>query len=176
MIIIRRLTPELRKELKKPIGILIRGSFSETMRKLKNMVREEKPPKIISVGDRVSKNLVENGVLPHLSIVDNRVMRRRILPITLTADETYYVRNPPGTITNEAFVEIQKSLKQNRRVKIVVDGEEDLLALAAVLYAPENSFVVYGQPREGIVVVRVTGEKKAKVAEILKSMKNVSKS
>jgi uncharacterized protein (UPF0218 family) len=52
-----RLTPELRKKLKKPIGTLIRGSFNETMKKLKDLVEKENPPMIISVGDSVSKNL-----------------------------------------------------------------------------------------------------------------------
>lgn len=171
----RRLTPELRKKLKEPVGILIRGSFAETMKKLKSMVKEEKPPKIVSVGDTVSKNLVKNGVVPQLAIVDGRVMRREIPPITLAADETFYVRNPPGTITDEAFAEIQRSLRQKRRIKMVVDGEEDLLTLVAVLHAPENSFVVYGQPREGIVVVKVTDEKRAEVTEILNAMETVSK-
>jgi len=47
--------------------------------------------------------------------------------------------------------------------------------LITVLYAPENSLVVYGQPREGIVVVKVTPEKKASAANFLKAMKNVRK-
>ena len=58
---------------------------------------------------------------------------------------------------------------------IVVEGEEDLLTLIAVLYAPENSFVIYGQPHSGVVVVKVTGQKKRQVQEFLNAMK-VSKS
>jgi len=165
-----RLTPELRKKLKKPIGTLIRGSFNETMKKLKDLVKKENPPMIISVGDSVSKNLTKNNMPLKLSIVDNKVMRKRIQPIALKADETLYVKNPPATLTEEALATIQEALEQNRRVKIVVDGEEDLLTLAAVLYAPENSFVVYGQPLEGIVVVKVTKQKKKEVTEVLKAM------
>jgi len=146
------------------------------MKKLKDMVEEEQPSRIVSVGDRVSKNLVQNGMFPQLSIVDNRVMRRKIQPIAVLADETFHIKNPRGTITNEAFAVIQMSLEKTCRVKIVVDGEEDLLTLVAVLYAPENAFVVYGQPREGIVAVKVTDKKKAEVAGILKAMENVSKS
>jgi len=170
------LTPELRIKLKKPIGTLIRGSFAETMKTFKDMTEKEKPPVIISVGDTVSRNLAEKHVLPQLSIVDNRVMRRNIEEaIPLTAEKTIHVKNPPGTITEEALVAIQDALKSNCRVKIVVDGEEDLLTLIAVLYAPENSFVIYGQPREGVVVVKATNEKKAEVAAILKAMENVRK-
>jgi len=173
--IVYSLTPELRVKLKKPLGTLIRGSFADTMKIFKDMAEKEKPAVVISVGDTVSKNLAENSVFPQLLIVDNRVMRKSIQPIPLTAEETIRVKNPPGTITEEAITAIQKALKNNRHVKIVVDGEEDLLTLIAVLYAPENSFVVYGQPYEGVVVVKATPEKKAEIAEILKDMENVRK-
>ncbi|RLI42864.1 hypothetical protein DRO59_02770 [Candidatus Bathyarchaeota archaeon] len=170
------LTSDLRKKLKKPVGLLIRGSFKETMRKLRRIVEEEKPVKIIAVGDRVSLNLVKNGLFPHLLIVDNKIMRRSVSPILISVNRTFRVKNPPGTITTEALSTIEEVLKQDYRTKIVVEGEEDLLTLAAVLYAPEKSFVVYGQPREGIVVVKVTKEKKAEVANFLKSMRKTSKS
>jgi len=169
------LTSELRLKLKKPIGTLIRGSFDETMKTFKGMMEKEKPAVIISVGDTVSKNLVENRVFPQLSIVDNKVMRKETRPIPITAEKTIKVKNPPGTITEEAIAAIQEALKSSCTVKIVVDGEEDLLTLIAVFHAPENSFVVYGQPYEGVVVVKVTREKKAEVAGILEAMKNVRK-
>lgn len=175
MKIVYRLTPELRRKLKEPIGTLIRGSFSETMKKFKDMVEKEKPGRIISVGDTVSENLVKNQMFPQLLIVDNRVMRKSIQPIPLTAKETVHAKNPRGTITEEALQAIQGALKCNHSVKIFVDGEEDLLTLIAVIHAQENSFVVYGQPYEGIVAVKVTPEKKAEVAEILKAMENVRK-
>jgi|DewCreStandDraft_5_1066085.scaffolds.fasta_scaffold04753_8 hypothetical protein len=169
------LTPELRIRLKKPLGMLIRGSFAETMKKFKDMVDKEKPAVIISVGDTVSRNLVENRILPQLSIVDNRVMRRSAQPLPPTEHKAVNVKNPPGTITEEALMAIQNALKTDWKTKIVVDGEEDLLTLIAILYAPENAFVVYGQPYEGIVVVKATSDKKAEIANILKTMENVRK-
>ena len=174
--IVYKLMPTLRRKLKRPLGMLIRGSYSETIRKVKDVIKKEKSPRIISVGDTVSENLVRNNIFPQLSIVDNKVMRKSIKPIALGADETVMVENPAGTITEEAVTAIQESLESNSRVKIVVDGEEDLLTLIAVSQAPENSLIVYGQPREGMVVVKATREKKAEVAEILKAMAIVSKS
>ena len=175
MAIAYSLTPELRIKLKKPIDTLIRGSFAETMKIFKDMTEKERSAVIISVGDTVSKNLAENHVFPQLSIVDNRVMRRNIQSIPLPAEKTIHIKNPQGTITEEALRAVQEALKSNCRVKIVVDGEEDLLTLIAVLYSPENSFIIYGQPYEGIVVVKATNEKKAEVAVILKAMENVRK-
>ena len=39
---------------------------------------------------------------------------------------------------------------------LLVDGEEDLATLPAVLAAPDGASVVYGQPGEGMVLVTVT--------------------
>jgi uncharacterized protein (UPF0218 family) len=164
-------TPKLRAKLKEPFGALIQGTFSETMSKLETIAEREKPPRIISVGDTVSRNLHEHGVNPQLSITDNKRMRKRIQPRIFPAKSIVRVKNPQGTITEEAITAIQEALESGEQAHIIVDGEEDLLTLIAVLHAPEGSLVVYGQPYEGIVVVKVTPEKKAKVMEILKAMK-----
>ncbi|MGB9853186.1 MAG: GTP-dependent dephospho-CoA kinase family protein [Candidatus Bathyarchaeales archaeon] len=169
------LPQKLQRQLKRPWGTLIRGSFSETANILEEILKKEKPPSIISVGDTVSKNLVKNKIFPNLLIIDNKVMRTAIKPASLPADKEMHVKNPPGTITKEALNTVQEAFKANCRVKIVVDGEEDLLTLAAAFYAPENSIVIYGQPHEGIVVVKVTQEKKAEVAQILKEMEKAAK-
>ncbi len=70
---------------------------------------------------------------------------------------------------------IKKAMEEKEHTHIVVKGEEDLLTLVAVLFAPENAFVVYGQPYSGVVVVKVTLERKARAQEFLNIMK-VSKS
>jgi uncharacterized protein (UPF0218 family) len=165
------LPSELRVKFKKPFGILVRGSFAETMDKLENMVKREKPPKIISVGDTVSRNLHERQINPQLSITDSKRRRKRIKPNIFTGKTIIQVRNPQGVITKEASAAIKQALESDDYVHIIVDGEEDLLTIVAVLYAPENSLVVYGQPFEGIVVVKVTSEKKTEAKEILKAMK-----
>jgi uncharacterized protein (UPF0218 family) len=169
------LTPELRVKLKAPIGTLIRGPYAETMKILKEIVRQEKPTFMISVGDVVSKSLAENSFFPHVSIVDNRIMRRNIPPVPLRTEKTINIKNPRGIITKEAVEAIQEAVDCDCSAKIVVDGEEDLLTLIAILYSPENTFVVYGQPHEGIVVVKVTQEKKNEIAAILRTMEDARK-
>lgn len=166
----------MRRALKQPLGILIRGSFVDTMKKLRKMTERENPTSIISVGDTVSKNLVKNGFHPKLYVIDNKCMRRSTKPFNLPADQTVYVTNPPGTITDEAKRAIEAALEESEQVKIVVKGEEDLLTLVAIAYATEDSYVIYGQPYEGIVVVKVTPQKKAEIASILKSMEGSLKS
>jgi uncharacterized protein (UPF0218 family) len=169
------LTAELRIKLKEPIGKLIRGSFTETAEELKNLIAQENPQTIIAVGDTVSENLAKSRLFPKLWVIDNKVMRKAIQPIPFMAKTTMHIRNPPGTITEEAVSAIREGLENRESVQIVVDGEEDLLTLIAIVYAPENALVVYGQPNEGIVVVKVTPEKRKEVVGILDDMRNVRK-
>jgi uncharacterized protein (UPF0218 family) len=138
---------------------------------IKAMVEKEKPAKIVTVGDRVTQDLTSNKLFPDVLIIDNRVMRKEITPISATAENTMNVQNPPGTITDEAWQAIETAMQESKRTKITVDGEEDLLTLVAVLAAPENSLVFYGQPHEGIVAVKATAETKQRVQNMIEEMK-----
>ena len=170
MTIAYTITPELRIKLKAPFGNLIQGTPSETMGKMKEQVEKEKPPKIISVGDVVSRNLHKYKINPQLTIIDNISLREQTNPQDVV-EKTVYVNNPQGTITIEAIFAVKQALERKEHTHIVVEGEEDLLTLVAVLYAPENAFVVYGQPYSGIVIVKVTSKKKAQAQELLNAMK-----
>lgn len=175
MRVVYSVTPEMRLILKEPIGTLIRGSFAQTMKTLKDLIAKENPLCIISVGDTVSRNVSDSGFCPRLSIVDNMTMRRRIQAVLPKTLRTYHTRNPQATITDEAIETIRQALYSPDQIRILVEGEEDLLTLIAVLYAPENSYVIYGQPYEGIVVVKVTDQKKREVSTLLKAMETSSK-
>ena len=131
---------------------------------------------IISVGDALSKALVENKVFPKVIIIDNKTMRGPIEPFVAEGYELVRFRNDQGTISEDAWKVLAAAIKDKNRVQATVEGEEDLLALVAILECPEGAFVVYGQPREGIVVVKVTSEKKVEIRRIVDSMKLVSKS
>lgn len=167
---IRVLTPELRRELKLPLGLLIRGSPRYTTERLKEIVDEKKPEKLIAVGDRASRSIIRKGIRLDVAVVDNRVMRKPIRPITLKTDKTYRVDNPAGTLTDEAWQVMAEAIRHNGRVKVLVEGEEDLLTLAAVLSSPEGSMVVYGQPRSGIVAIDVTEATKERFRRIVERM------
>jgi uncharacterized protein (UPF0218 family) len=165
------LTPELRLKLKEPFGSLIQGTAEETMARINELIKKEKPPRIISVGDVVSLNLHRHGVEPQLTIIDNVSLRDKAMPQEVVVEKTVYVDNPQGTIAQGAILAIKKALREKKHTHIVVKGEEDLLTLIAVLFAPENAFVIYGQPYSGVVVVKVTLERKARVQEFLNAMK-----
>ena len=146
------------------------------MKKLKKLIKNQNPSLIISVGDVVSHNMIQYEIFPDLLIVDNRVMRKPIQPININADQTLHARNPPGTLTDEAWVTIRDAIEQNGQTRVIIDGEEDLLTIAVVVTAPKDAIVVYGQPHEGIVIVKVTEETKKRMLHIIDEMKQSSKS
>ncbi|MCW4016492.1 MAG: DUF359 domain-containing protein [Candidatus Bathyarchaeota archaeon] len=166
----------MRNELKKPQGLLFEGPFEETMERLKELIEEEKPPSVISVGDIVSRNMLEHNIVLNVLIVDNKTMRKPIEPIMVDVEQILCANNPSGTITDEAWTAIKQAIEHKGRVKVMVEGEEDLLTIVTVLSAPNGAFVVYGQPRKGIVVVKVTQETKEKMRRIVDSMEQSSKS
>ena len=165
----------MREELKKPQGILIEGPFEETMHRLKMFIDKEKPSLVIAVGDIVSNQMIKFGLALDILIVDNRTMRKPTQPVVADVDQTFYAKNSPGTITNEAWATIRSAIELAGRSKIIIDGEEDLLTIVTVLSAPKNAVVIYGQPNVGIVVVKVTAEIKEKMRSIVDSMKKSSK-
>ena len=84
--------------------------------------------------------------------------------------QVFTCKNPPGEITQESIQTIQKAFSSDPPIRIIVDGEEDLLVIPVCIAAPENSVVMYGQPNEGLVIVHVTPEIRAKVQKILDVM------
>jgi hypothetical protein len=165
--------PKVLLKFKKPYGTLVEGSFSKTMQALETIVKTEKPSKIISVGDTVTRNLHQQGIIPQLSITDNKSMRKQLQPVTFPEKNLVKIKNPQGLITEEAIAAIRNALAGNKATHILVEGEEDLLTLIAVVYAPENALVIYGQPQKGVVVVKVTPEKRVDAEKIFKAMKSV---
>ncbi|MDR1993624.1 MAG: DUF359 domain-containing protein [Nitrososphaerota archaeon] len=145
------------------------------MTKFAVLLGAERPVDVISVGDVVTQNLHAWGVNPLLSVIDNVSLRDNILLPQPPVEKTLYAKNPSGGITLQAILAIKAALRSGLHTHIVVEGEEDLLTLIAVLYAPLNAFIVYGQPYCGIVVVKATSEKKAQIKELLNEMK-ISKS
>ena len=164
-----RLTDHLREELKKPLGILVKkGKEADYIRK--NLLNKDF---VITVGDRTTESFVLAGGKPKLEIVDLKEKRSIRVKTETAAEEIIKVRNEAGTISDEAIEVIKNSLNSPKRVRIEIDGEEDLLGIPCIIYAPEGSYVLYGQPNEGLVVVRVDRNMKNKANAILLSMEKV---
>ncbi|WP_435347825.1 GTP-dependent dephospho-CoA kinase family protein [Haloarchaeobius sp. HRN-SO-5] len=127
---------------------------------------------LVTVGDIVTYHLVEAGRQPDVALVDERTKRapvdEAVRDAVVNPDLT--VSNPAGTVTEELVVAIRDSLADGTATTIFVEGEEDLATLPAVLLAPDGASVVYGQPGEGMVHVRVTPESRARMRALVERM------
>ena len=151
-----KLPKYLRKELKKPIGDL-HESIDLIQEILQEQLSNEKL--VIGIGDVTTKTLVELGLTPQICIVDNLIERRPVQHNLDHTDNIVYVENPPGVLTDELMELIEDSIKTSTMTNpiiIVVDAEEDLAVLPAILNSPENTYILYGQPKEGVVLVNST--------------------
>lgn len=171
MKVIYQLNVKSRRKLHTPFGILVKGFLPDNKDEIDKILEIQKSPILISVGDKVSRDLFTNNFNLNLIIIDNKCMRKRIKPKKFFVEKIFSAKNPPGTITDQAIKAIIDALESSKRAQIVIDGEEDLLSLIAILHAPINAFVIYGQPNEGIVVIKVSEKSKEDVKKILKEMK-----
>lgn len=155
--------------LKQPFGQLITGEPKATMSQLKSIIRRANPNRISAVGDVVSRETLKAGIRVNLRIIDRISMRKPSEAFDVRSVKTYRVKNPAGFITQEAWNTIKEAMR-NLDALIIVDGEEDLLTLPSIVESPENAFVLYGQPNQGLVVVTTGLDEKHEANGILSRM------
>jgi len=150
----------MRSELKEPLGLLLEGEPRETVARLEKMLSRLRPVLFASVGDVSSRSLMEAGIQPDIVVVDNRVMRGDVEPMSLWDRTAIRTQNHPGTIGSDSWRALGEAVRLKRGVAVIVEGEEDLLVLPLIDLMPLGSLIAYGQPRAGMVVVEVTEERK----------------
>lgn len=155
------MTQQAWEKMQERIGLLITGEIPEPYKTLKGMLAGEK---VIAIGDVVAENMLKVGIEPDMIVVDGKSMRTNRMK-KIECDIT--VKNPASELTEELISAVRKGYK-----RIFVEGEEDLAALPAILYAESNTLVVYGVPSEGIMVIRPTEENKQKVKDVLALFEN----
>ena len=166
------LTEETRSSLKAPLGRLLSGDAREIYGELAKLVSLKRPPRVVFVGDAVSRNATMMGIRRDLMIVDNREMRTETKPFDASATRIFRVHNEPGTISMHAWAAVQEAIETGDAI-LVVEGEEDLLTLVAMAVAPLGSFVIYGQPDEGLVLVEVDDSAKKSACSFLEGMTRI---
>ena len=152
-----------RRKLKRPLGVLVERPDEG---KIRTLIKQP----FATVGDKVTESFCSLGFKPKLEIVDGREMREERLPPEGCYQLLIKVRNPAGKITGEALKAVREALKTDLRIRILVDGEEDLLALPCILYGPDGLRVFYGQPGKGIVYVDVNSASREKARRLLEEM------
>lgn len=149
-----------------------RGAFKEPMGPVytdsERLLADAGEP-ILAVGDVVTAHLVAAERQPDVALVDGRTQRGGLDEsirdrlddldeVDGFDDSDRTVSNPPATLTRELLAALREAVDAEGETVVLVDGEEDLAAVPAVLVAPDGGAVVYGQPGEGMVLIEVTGE------------------
>ncbi len=159
-----RLPEELRPKLAEPLGRVFSGEEAAGP-EFEKLVREA--PMVVTVGDRVTDTLANLGRIPEVQVVDGVERRRKRDPPRSGYARLLKVKNPAGTLTLEAISGMRSAFLGKKPVRVLVQGEEDLMAILAIAMAPVSAFVFYGQPGVGVVAVRANAIAKSRNRAIL---------
>ncbi len=166
------LPDSLRGDLQKPLGEIL------PQNQCKAHILSHKDDICITVGDVTTETVFYCGVQPSLIIIDLQVERKPYQSLEAyklpKKYEVLHIKSGPGYISKTALKALntwKKTLKERKRLALIVEGEEDLLVLPAIAAAPVGSIVYYGSPpisgMEGLVEVIVSTSLKKQVTHIL---------
>lgn len=111
----------------------------------------------VIVGDTTLETFINNNWHYNLGIFDRKRQRKEVVSEVLDSLENVIeTKNEPGKITKAAVSTVQNWLEDKNFKHVFVAGEEDLIAVAAVLLLPLGSYVYYGQPSVGMIECLVT--------------------
>jgi len=162
-----KLPDSLRDSFKNPLGVLLPEEITDKEYIQKHLSDDSY---IITVGDRTTEKMIDFGIIPSLQIIDGLEKREKRESIKIENIVELTVDNPAAEITLPSIEIIKKAFTMNGPVRIMVNGEEDLLVIPVCIYAPDNAVVMYGQPNEGLVIVKVTSEIRNKTQKLLDLM------
>ena len=163
------LTRSLRGRLKKPMG---RFFTPEELTSPQFRKSFEDATLVITVGDRVTDTVHAIGRTPDVQVVDGRERREERREPDAPFKKLIEVSNPAGSLTSMAISAARRSFRERQRpVRILVKGEEDLMTIPALIYAPDGSVVFYGQPGKGVVMVTVDSSSRERARRVLSAMK-----
>jgi uncharacterized protein (UPF0218 family) len=163
-----KLPENLREQLKIPLGELILEKEADKKNIQKHLSEKSY---IITIGDRTTEKMIDFGLIPSLQIIDGQEKRVvRDIPKSFDTATNLSCDNPAAEITAQSIETIKEAFVSKTPVRIMVNGEEDLLVIPVCIYAPENSVVMYGQPNEGLVIVEVTPEIRNKTQKLMDLM------
>ncbi len=188
----------MRKEFSKPLGKLFKGDPEVSFPKAINWMNSqfsgllrvstlEKSHIIIGVGDIVSEEIIQNKFLRPLMkylFIDGETQRGRnqlmIPDLETSIKKTFY--NPAGFINEEIFEFIRETINDDNQYIVIIDGEEDLLVIPAILES-NKTFIFYGQPpitdvippiSAGCVVIYNNSEVKHRIKKLFEQLERVS--
>lgn len=157
-----RLPQRLRERLASPFGPVM------TADELARWTDRSKPA--AAIGDVCAHDAAER--LPNLRmvVIDLRTRRGPLPPDDLLrtwGDRSLAVASPPEVITAPLYNAVLDAARFEGRTRVVVEGEEDLAVLPAIMHLAPGATVIYGMPNRGVTAVRVDDESQGLAREFL---------
>ena len=159
--------------LKEPFGKLIKNDAINK----ESLNREfDRAHKIITVGDTTTEKQVLLGYIPDISVVDGKEKRVKKPKIfEYPTDKILHFENKPGELDENVIAQIIQltQRKLESKIQFIIEGEEDLIALPFLMFSPDNWVICYGQPYDGLVIVRVNEESRKRAKLIFNKVFNI---
>ncbi|MFC5367759.1 GTP-dependent dephospho-CoA kinase family protein [Salinirubrum litoreum] len=160
-----RLPDDLRGAFKEPFGPV----YTDAER----LLADAGTP-LVAVGDVVTYHLRQAGHEPQVAVIDGQTEREAVSDeIARVLDGEAHrveVENAQATLSEDLLRALVDALDSAEPTVIVVEGEEDLATLPAMVAVPTGGSVVYGQPGEGMVLVSVDDEARSEARELLRRL------
>jgi pantetheine-phosphate adenylyltransferase len=109
-------------------------------------IRSIKDPCIV-IGDVVTQYCMDHGIPFSQAYIDGK-SKHAVYSLTLRPEyslQKTQIQNPAGSITSQAAQKVTETLHEPREI-IQIEGEEDLLTVAAVILLPFGTRIIYGYP------------------------------
>lgn len=155
------LPEKMRKNLRKPLGRVFNSIDTVII-----YINSIKPTQLIAVGDIIVDSLIKNKIDPDIKVIDFKSRRKELSIFNIQFSKNLQIPsdkyiNRPGTINFKTAEKLKELIKKGNGW-LIIEGEEDLLTLPAILYAHLGSLVLYGHWQFGIIAVYIDEEVKKK--------------
>ncbi len=144
-----------------------RDFFTNPQGEIVKEPQHEEKSIICVVGDTSLETFIENNWGYDLGIYDKRQQRQVVKSKVITSIKpNLIIDNIAGDISPQLVKSLKEALNNNAK-HLFVEGEEDLAAVALALLLPLDSTIYYGQPNQGLVMMKITEKLKNKIYQVL---------
>ncbi|MHA1341204.1 MAG: DUF359 domain-containing protein [Promethearchaeota archaeon] len=194
-------TSEIYKKIEKPIDFFLPNSakIQNTLKNLNKILKSLRKKynfkndfQINCVGDVITENLIKHKKLRRklkICCIDLKThgKKRQFNNFNYFENKIEVKNIGRNRISSNSLKGIQNATKLDGKTLILVDGEEDLLVAAMILFSKEGNFVLYGwrdvniqktsennnlaRKKEGIIIVPITLERKNQIFNLFNELK-----
>jgi len=144
-----------------------RAFFTKPLGPVVSTPTHKKDVTVAVIGDYALSKFIEKNWNYTIGVYDKKTKREDFETEELkNITPDIEIDNPAGMISLES-IKVLGQLDFKEQKNILVNGEEDLITVSLILTMPLDSIIYYGQPDEGMVLLKVTEDLKEKILKLL---------